>query len=173
MSTLKKPVEVEIYTASHRVRGSVVPGALGLFSYLNMPTESYLEVEAGDLTLLHQTEGRRFSRLWVVKGEISAVLVANRAGLGPSSTIRAGYTKPFPHWVCVIVGGYELRGQIQSGGRFDFGAVMFEGGNSFVPLYDGHLEALLFPRVQADAPALLFNRGHVRLLQLEASEAPT
>ena len=104
--------------------------------------------------------------MWLVKKEIVAILVDNRAGLGPASVVRAGYTKPFPHWVRIVLGGYEIVGQLQSGGRFDFGAVMFEGENPFVPIYDARISALLFPKAKSKAPALVFNRNMVNALSL-------
>jgi hypothetical protein len=65
-----------------------------------------------------------------------------------------------------MVGGYTIEGQIHSGGRFNFGAIMFEGGNTFIPLYDAKLLALLFPKVKTEAPALMFNRGMVQAMTL-------
>lgn len=169
---LKKAVEVDLFTRSHWVTGQVVPGAHGLFSHMNMPTESSIEVDQVELCPLHelQQKSEKVGRLWLVKMEIAAVMVGNRAGLGPSNVIRAGYTKPFPHWVRVLIDGFELQGQIQSGGRFDFGALMFEGDNPFLPLFDGTLRALLFPKVQAQAPALLFNRKMVQGISLIPAE---
>ncbi|NIS81136.1 MAG: hypothetical protein GTO14_13240 [Anaerolineales bacterium] len=163
-----RSIDVQIFTLTHRIFGDVFPGAPGLFSYLNRPTESYLEVEDVRLNLLHKIAEppERCTRLWLVKREIVAVLVSTRAGLGPSSGMRSGYTKPFPHLVRILVGGYELRGQLQSGARLDFGALMVEGENVFLPLFEGRLTALLFPRAQAEAPAMAFNRALVNALSL-------
>jgi hypothetical protein len=164
----ERMTEVEIYTASHRVTGLVHPGAPGLFSYMNRPTESYIELEECALNLLHQINQppEPCGKLWLVKKEVMALLVEGRGELGPSGSVRAGYTKPFPHWVRVIVGNYELRGQIYGGGRFDFGALMFEGENAFIPLYEVQLAALLFPRVQAQASAVVFNRSMVHAMSM-------
>jgi hypothetical protein len=161
-------MNVVVYTTTHRIIGQVIPGAPGLFSYLNRPTESYVEIEDGEMNPLHQItkQGESVDQLWLVKDEIAAVVVESRTGLGPSSAARAGYTKPFPHWVHILVGGYELRGLIESGARFDFAALMFEGDSKFVPMYNAKLTAILFPRVQADAPAMVFNRAMVHALNL-------
>jgi hypothetical protein len=170
---MKKPVDVELFTRTHWMTGQVIPGAHGLFSHMNMPTESSIELEQVELFPLHelQQKSEKASRLWLVKMEVVAVLVGNRAGLGPSNVIRAGYTKPFPHWVRVLIDGFELQGQIQSGGRFDFGALMFEGESPFIPLFDAIIAALLFPRVKAQAPALLFNRKMVQGISLIPTES--
>ena len=168
----RRSVEVDIFTTTHWIEGSVFPGTHGLFSYLNMPTESYIEVLDGEISPLHMISKSKeaVGNIWLVKKEIVAVLVANRAGLGTSSAVRAGYTKPFPHFIRVLVGGFDIFGMIQAGGRFDFGAVMFEGSNAFVPLFDTTLVAILFPNARAEAPALAFNRELVEALYLHSAE---
>lgn len=161
-------IDVQLYTPTHRLFGNIHPGAPGLYSYLNRPTESYIELENVRLNLLHEISAppEQTPRLWLVKREIVAVLVKNRANLGPSSVLRSGYTKPFPHKVRILVGGYELRGELHSGGRLDFGVLMFEGESIFMPLYDVALTALLFPRAQAQAPAMVFNRTLVNAMSV-------
>jgi hypothetical protein len=165
---MTRPISVDLFTSTHRISGQIVPGTQGLFSYLNLPTESYIEIEEGEISPLHQITQppETFFQLWLVKSEIVAVLVETRGGLGPSSTVRAGYTRPFPHWVRIIASGYEIRGSLQSGARFDFAALMFEGNSNFMPLYDAKLSAILFPRVQAEAPAMVFNRTMVHAINL-------
>ena len=172
---MTRPIPVVLYTATHRISGQIVPGTQGLFSYLNLPTESYIEIGEGTISPLHQITQppETFPQLWLVKDEIVAVLVETRGGLGPSSTVRAGYTRPFPHWVRILAGGYEIRGSVQSGARFDFAALMFEGDSNFIPLYEVKLSAILFPRVQAEAPAMVFNRTMVHALHLVPQEAVT
>jgi hypothetical protein len=169
---VKKTTTVEIYSATHRIIGQVSPGPAGLFSFLNLPTESSVEVEEAELSLLYQVGqiSESCPRLWLVKSEIVAVLVRALGELGPASSIRGGYTKPFPHAVRIVIGGYELRGLIQGGGRFDFRSIMFEGESRFLPLFDGKLCALLFPKVREEAPGILFNRGMVNAISLQPRE---
>jgi hypothetical protein len=160
---MKKTTTVEIFTATHRISGQVSPGPAGLFSFLNLPTESSVEVEEAELNLLYLVgqPPELCPRLWLVKNEMVAVLVRSLGELGPASAVRGGYTKPFPHAVRIVIGGYELRGLIQGGGRFDFRSLMFEGESRFLPLFDGKLSALLFPKVRDEAPGILFNRAMV------------
>ncbi len=170
----RKSIEVDIVTSSHWITGMIYPGARGLFSHINMPTESSIEIEAGELSTLFKRSqsAERFSRMWLVKSEIAAILVGTRTGLGPTSVVRAGYTKPFPHSVRVLLEGFELYGKIHSVGRFEFSTVIFEGDSLFTPLYDARIQSILFPKSQADAPALLFNRKRVQALTLIPSEPP-
>jgi hypothetical protein len=170
---MTRPIPVILYTTTHRISGQIIPGAPGLYGYLNRPTESYVEVEMGEMNALHQINQppEPFSQLWLVKNEVVAVLVETRGGLGPSSTVRAGYTRPFPHWVRILAGGYEIYGSLQSGARFDFAVMMFEGESNFIPLYDTRLSAILFPRVQSEAPAMVFNRTMVHALHLATQDS--
>jgi len=171
-ASTKRPIAVEIFTPTHRVVGIAFPGPVGLYSYMNLRTESYVELENAELCPLHRLpEGcERTGRTWLVKSEIAAVLARNRGDLGAAGGTRAGYTRPFPYRVRVQVGGFEIQGLLESGGRFDFGAVMFEGDSQFVPLQTTQLAAILFPRVQSTAPAMLFNRSMVTALTMLPSE---
>lgn len=158
-----KPVSVEAYTSSHRILGRIIPGAAGLYSFLNMPTTSYVEIEGAHLSRLHQP-GRlvaRYPSIWLAKHELVAVLLSSRMEMGTQAVTRGGWTTAVPHWLHILVGGYEIRGMIELPGKFDFSSVMFEGDLSFLPIFSAQLTAILFPNVQAESPAMLFNRDMV------------
>jgi hypothetical protein len=165
---IKQPVMVRIITKTHWINGEVGVGAQGLFSQMNLPTESSIEIDAGEISPLHRVNqsAEKFSKMWFVKNEVLAIMVDSRAGLGPSHVIRGGYTKPFPHMVRIVLEGFELFGEIQTGGRFDFSAFMFEGESTFLPLYGARVQAILFPAAFAESPALLFNRKRVEGLSI-------
>ena len=165
---MSKPVSVEVYTSSHRVLGRVEAGPTGLYSHLNLPTTSVIEVDGAHLNRLHHP-GRlvsRYTAMWLVKREIVAVLLSNRAEVGSVSISRGGFTTTVPHWVHILLGGYELRGLFEAAGKFNAGATLFEGDRLFVPLYSAELTAILFPNVVARSPAILFNRDMVDSLAL-------
>jgi hypothetical protein len=175
MSVTGRLTSVEIYTTSHRVLGRIKPGSVGLYSFLNVPTTSYVEVESAHLSRLHQPGklAGRFSVLWLVKSEIVAVLLSSRVELGPSGMTRGGYSTAVPHNVHIALGGYELRGMVETAGKFNFGAMMFEGDRIFVPLYSAEITAILFPNVRAESAAMLFNRNMVDTMALlPREEAP-
>jgi hypothetical protein len=171
-----KPISVEIYTGSHRVLGRIHPGAAGLWSYLNIPTTSIVEIEGAHLNRLHQP-GRlvaRYANAWLVKRQIVTILLSSRAEIGPSGVARGGYSTLVPHWVHILLGGYELRGMIETAGKFDISAALFEGDRIFVPLYSAEVTAILFPSVGARSPAMLFNREMVDgMALLPREEIPT
>lgn len=176
--TTGRLASVEIYTSSHRILGRINPGASGLFSFLNIPTTSYVEIENAHLSRLHQP-GRlagRYPSLWLVKHEIVAILLSSRLELGPATIVRGGYSTSVPHGVHIALGGYELRGTIETAGKFNFGDLMFSGDRIFIPIYTAELIAILFPNVRAESPAMLFNREMVdtiALLQREEWPQPT
>lgn len=163
-----KPIAAEIYTSSHRILGRISFSGTGLYSFLNIPTTSYVEVSGALLSRLHQPNRMiaRYPTLWLVKQEVVAILLSNRLEMGITGVARSGYSHPVSHWIHVMIGGYELRGVIETRGKFNFGAVMFEGNLTFVPLYDTSLTAILFPQIKAESPAVLFNRKKVDAVAL-------
>jgi hypothetical protein len=127
-----------------------------------------VELEGAILSRLHQPDRlvARYPTLWLVKHEIVAILVSSKVEIGPTAIARSGYSSRARHWVHVVLGGYELRGAMETPGKFNFGAVMFEGDSIFLALYDAQLTAIFFPRVRAEAPAMLFNRRVVDAIGL-------
>jgi hypothetical protein len=156
-------VSVEIYTTSHRVLGRIQPGATGLYGFMNDRTRSTIEVEGAHLTRLHQPARlvARYPRLWISKRNISALLLSGRNEMGPVSMTRHGYSNVIQHWVHVMLPGYELKGAMESPGRLEIKGVMTEDQTTFAPLFTVHLQAILFPTIEADSPAVLFNTGAV------------
>lgn len=163
-----KPISVEVYTTSHKILGRIHPGGHGLYSFLNIPTTSYVEMEGAILSRLHQPNRlvARYPSLWLVKGEIVALLVSTKSEIGPTGVYGTGYLGRAPSWVHVILGGYELRGKIETPGKFDFASLMFEGDTIFLALYDAELTAVLFPKIEAETPAMMFNRRMVDAIGL-------
>lgn len=158
-----KPIAAEIYTSSHRILGRLTPTGTGLYSFLNIVTTSYIEVEGALLSRLHQPNRMigRYPLLSLVKHEIAAILLSNRKEIGSTGFSRGGYSRLASHQVQVVLGGYELRGIIEASGAFNFASIMFEGDFTFMPLYDASLSAILFPKIEAKSSALLFNRKKV------------
>jgi hypothetical protein len=156
---LRKTVGVEILTSAHRIAGQLQAGSQGLFSYLNLPTESGIDVEDAALCPLYTPweEAEKVGTLWLVKSELAVVAVANRGDIGLVGTARGGYTKPFPYHVRVLVGGYEVRCLVEWPGKLDFGGLVLEGNRPFVAAYEARVRALLFPKVVLDPPGVLFN----------------
>jgi hypothetical protein len=163
-----RPVSVEVYTATHRLLGRVLPGSGGLYSFLNLPTRSSIEIDGAHLTRLHQP-GRlvaRYPRVWVAKDKIVAVLLSSRSEIGPVSIARGGYSTLITHHVHILSSGYELKGAMETPGKIDFAAILAEREAGFSPLLSAQIEAVLFSDIKAEAPALLFNHTLVSAMTL-------
>ena len=82
-----KPISVEIYTGSHRILGRLSPGASGLYSFLNIPTTSTLEIEGAHISRLHQPSRlvARYGSIWLAKQQIALIL---RSAAAQSSAPR-------------------------------------------------------------------------------------
>jgi hypothetical protein len=146
-----------------------------MFNFMNVPTQSHIEIEGAHLNRLHQP-GKlvaRYPKLWLVKREIVTMLLGGRAEIGPISGARRGYATTVSNRVHLSLGGYELIGRIETAGAFRFSAVMYEGASLFSPLYDAELVATLYPKVRANAPAVLFNRDMVEYMALLPRDVPT
>lgn len=168
----KNALSVEIYTTSYRILGRLEPGAMGLFSFINIPTRSYIEIGGAHLNRLHQP-GKlvaRYPKLWLVKKEIVAILLSGRSEIGRTSGDRRGYASNVNHRVHISLGGYEAIGTIETAGKFEFVGVMFEGDLHFSALYDAEFVATLYPSVRTQSAALLFNRSCVETMALVPRE---
>lgn len=157
--TGRLPVSVEVYTETHRMLGRMMPGTAGLFAYLNLPTRSVVELEGAHINRLHQPARliARYARMWLRKEEILAVVLSNRNEVGPVSVARGGYSTVIPHRVHLMLEGFELRGTYESPGKLDLDSFFVGGERVFTPIYDALLEAILFPDIRAESPAILFN----------------
>ena len=156
---VRRPVAVEILTPSHRIAGHLQATSQGLFSFMNLPTESGIDLEEAALCPLYVPweQAEKVGALWLVKSEIAIVVVGNRGEVGVVGTARGGYTKPFPHRVRVLLAGFELHALVEGPGKLDFGGLVLEGTRPFIPAFEAKVRALLFPQVAMEAPAVLFN----------------
>ena len=155
----RRTVAVDIFTATHRIAGQVQAGSQGLFGFFNLPTESGVDVEEANLCPLYVPWDRaeKVGGLWLVKSEIALVAVGNRTEMGIVGTARGGYTKPFPYRIRILLGGYEAHGMVEWPGKLDFNGLILEANRLFVAAYEARIQALLFPQVVMDSPAILFN----------------
>lgn len=168
----KEVLSVEIFTASYRILGRMKPEGVGLFSFINAPTKSYIQLNDAHLKrLLHPgSVVARNTTLWIVKREIVAVVVSGKGEIGPAAVARRGYASTDSHRVLISLSGYELTGTIQTAGQFQFGSVMFEGEWLFSALYDAQLISTGNPLVKAASSAVLYNRAKVESMALTPHE---
>jgi hypothetical protein len=173
ISMAKEVLSIEVYTAGYRILGRVKPGGVGLFSFINVPTHSYIVIEDAHMTRV-QHPGKmvaRNTKIWLVKRDIVAVVVSGKGEIGPAAVARRGYASTDSHRVLISLAGYELTGTIETAGKFQFGSVMFEGDRLFSALYDAELIHTTNPLMKASSSALLYNRARVESMALLPQES--
>ena len=152
--------QVQLFTSFFAITGQVSPGPAGMYSHMNLPTSSHLDMSYADILPLFKLSGDPVhrERLWMVKEKVVVVVLQRVSEMGTSNLSSRGYTRPFPHWVRAEVGDYELTGLIQLGGNFEFGEVISKGERNFIPLYKARLGSALYPALKVEMPVMLFNR---------------
>ncbi len=169
MATTQRLISVDVLTPSFRIVGKVVVTVAGLFGYLNDTNTSFLEIIDAKMARMHMPTKliHRFEVLRMAKNQIFAISVSQARDLGPRRIVQGGYSNLKTHDVYLATPVYELEGQIETPGRFNFSALMVEGTRDFIALYNARLEASLLPAVQLESPAMLFNRQQVNWLGLK------
>jgi hypothetical protein len=160
---VRQKVLLSILTPYYRVNGQVGVTAAGLVGLANDQTDSYIEMENASLFRLHRPEEMvaQFPVWSVVKSRIIALLCEHRGDLGRISVARGGFQHTLAFRVWAAVHGFEIFGVIESPGKYDFSAQMFQGNRQYIPLFNATVIPVLFPQLVMRSPALLFNRQMV------------
>jgi hypothetical protein len=156
-------VPTSVITQNYRVNGLVSVNAAGLIGLLSDPTDSYIEVDKASLYRLHRPQEvvAQFDSWGMVKSRIIAVLCEKTSDLGRISIARAGFQRLISYRIWASLHGFEMFGIIESPGKFDFSAQMFQGNRQFTALFNATLIPVYFPQLVTRAPAVLFNRQMV------------
>jgi hypothetical protein len=156
-------VSCALFTQNYRVNGMISVTAAGLVGVVNDPTDSYIELEDASLVRLHRPQEivAQFTVWSMVKARIIALLCEKTADLGRITVARAGFTRQISYRIWGSLMGFEMFGVLESPGKFDFSAQMFQGTRQFTPLFNATLIPVLFPQLVTRAPAILFNRQMV------------
>ncbi len=156
-------VSTSVITQNYRVNGMISVTAAGLVGLLSDPTDSYIEVENASLVRLHRPQEvvAQFNTWGMVKSRIIAVLCEKTADLGRITIARAGFSRLLSYRIWASLHGFEMFGILESPGKFDFSAQMFQGNRQFTALFNATLIPVYFPQLVTRAPAILFNRQMV------------
>jgi hypothetical protein len=156
-------VPTSVITQNYRVNGLVSVTAAGLIGLLSDPTDSYIEVENASLVRLHRPQEvvAQFNNWGMVKSRIIAVLCEKSADLGRITIARAGFSRLISYRIWASLHGFEMFGILESPGKFDFSAQMFQGNRQFTSLFNATLIPVYFPQLVTRSPAILFNRQMV------------
>ncbi|MBN2084170.1 MAG: hypothetical protein JW748_03030 [Anaerolineales bacterium] len=156
-------VSTSVITQNYRVNGMISVTAAGLIGLLSDPTDSYIEIENASLVRLHRPQEvvAQFNSWGMVKSRIIAVLCEKTADLGRITIARAGFSRLISYRIWASLHGFEMFGILESPGKFDFSAQMFQGNRQFTALFNATLIPVYFPQLVTRAPAILFNRQMV------------
>jgi hypothetical protein len=156
-------VPTSIITQNYRVNGLMSVTSAGLIGVLSDPNDSYIELENASLVRIHRPQEvvAQFNVYGMVKSRINAVLCEKTADLGRITIARAGFQRMISYRIWASLHGFEMFGILESPGKFDFSAQMFQGNRQFTALFNATLIPVFFPQLVTRVPALLFNRQMV------------
>jgi hypothetical protein len=156
-------VPTSVITPNYRINGLVSVTAAGLIGLLSDPNDSYIELENASLVRLHRPQEivAQFNVWGMVKSRIVAVLCEKIVDLGRITIARAGFQRLISYRIWASLHGFEMFGILESPGKFDFSAQMFQGNRQFTALFNTTLIPVFFPQLVTRAPAILFNRAMV------------
>ncbi len=165
-------IPVDILTSSYRIVGKLGVPTAGVMGLLSDDTNSFMEIHTANMARIHLATklAEQTQVVRVVKRQIVALCLTRREDVGPVTTMRGGYTRPYRYPIRVTTPIYELEGTLEWPGKFDFSAIMIEGKCDFVPVYDASLGAVLFPTLLIQSPVAIFNRAHLNTLILMGEE---
>lgn len=163
---ITRSIPVEFLTVNHYILGQLTVANTGLMGVLADIHTSHVEVHDASIARIVKPDKvvNYSSYLWLVKKQILAISLGKREFVGSTTLMRGGYTRLVPYPVQLTSPVYEVSGTLEWAGRFEFPAIMTDGPNPFLALYDAVLTASLFPAINIQSPAILFNRTYVDTL---------
>lgn len=164
------PITVDILTPAYRIVGKILITRTGLIGVMTDTNNSVIDVHDAQLARLHVPTklANRFQVGQVVKNQVTAVCVTRREDLGPM--VLGAYNNPVTQYpVHIMTTDFEIDGEVEWHGRFDFGALMGQGFSEYVPLYKAVITAILNPAVRIESPAILVNRRFIDMVALTST----
>jgi hypothetical protein len=165
-------VTADFFTHSYRVSGSVDVRRLPLADQLNDRTTSYLMMEdayvspidrPGDITASYTIAALRKENVTM------AVLSHKEDGLAKKHTYGSYFGTSLRN-VFITVPQFEVRGFLQTVGKFDLHALLATGTDRFMPLVDGTTFASLRPEIQFDGGMILVNKDAVGVMCVQEED---
>jgi hypothetical protein len=159
-------IPAEILTSSRYIFGQIRVSQSGLMGMLTDTTNSILEVNEASIAPIHKPSSvmNYTPQLYLVRSEISALCVSKREYMGLQGVMKGGFQRLMPYQVQISTRQYEISGTLEWPGRFEFSALIAEGTNTFINIYDAILTASLFPELKIESPVILINRSLLQTL---------
>lgn len=166
------PIEVELYTPDHMIRGLLETAGERLSDILNNKTESAVVVGQAQVSRLLNVGKSPPLRLGLVRVEKASLLFATpvERDLTHKSLYRRATRVGFN--LVVLVPNFELHGTIHLTEKLDIRRVLLVRPEDFIPLTDATATYVLYPQVTVRADTLVFNKARVTLIAEEPSATP-
>ena len=165
-------VSVDFFTHSYRISGSVDVRRLPLADQLNDPTTSYLLMEdvyvspvdrPGDITASYDMAALR-------KVNITMAVLSNKEdGLSKKQSYGSYFGTALRN-VFITVPQFEVRGFLQTTGKFDLHALLATGTDHFMPLLEGTTFSSAKPEIQFDGGMILVNKDAVGVMCMQEED---
>ena len=173
MSPLTTPrthrfVSVDVLTPSYRIVGKTMVSNSGVIGMMNNPNSSFVEIHDARLARIHMPTklADHFQTLRLSKDRLYVISLSREEDAGPQAIARGGYVKTQRYPAFFTTQNYEIEGEIETAGRFDFTVLMKEGTRNFIAAYNAKISGIIIPTVQIETPVALFNRTQVDLFGL-------
>lgn len=166
------PIEVEVYTTEHVIRGLVETSGERLSDILNNKTESALLIGPAQVSRLLSVGKSPPVKVSLARVEKAGILFATpvERDLTHKSLYRRATRLGFQ--LVVLVPNFELRGTIHLTERLDIRRVLVVRPEDFIPLTEATATYVLYPQVTVRADTLVFNKARVVLIAEEPSVIP-
>jgi hypothetical protein len=153
-------IPAEFLTPHHYIFGQLKVTQSGLMGMLSDVNTSCLEMDDASMALIYKPDKvvNYTPLLYLVRSLVVAVVLNRRDFLGVQGVMRSGYQRLLPYSVQITASSYDITGTVEWTGRLEFPALITEGTNDFLMIYDAALTAPLFPALRLEAPVILLNR---------------
>ena len=159
-------IPADVYTAGYRIVGKLMISTNGIIGVLNDSTKSHLEIHDARLARIHMPTKLvdHFEIVRLVKAQVVIVCATRREDLGPTNIVRGGYSNISELPTRLATNVFEIEGNLQVAGRFDFVSMISDKTRNFIPIFDATITAILLPNLKVESPGVLFNREMIDLL---------
>lgn len=163
---ITKQIPADFLTVNHYIFGQVTVSNTGLMGILSDIHTSHIEVNDASIARIVKPDKvvNYAATMNVVKRQVVAICVNKREYVGSAMMMRGGYSRLIPYPVQITSPVYEVQGSLGYAGRLEFSALMSDGTNPFIVIYDATLAAALFPALHMEKPAIIFNRNFIDTL---------
>lgn len=163
-----RSISVDFLTSSFRISGKLGVTSAGVMGILTNTATSFIDVHEAHMSYVHAPSklASQSTVLGVSKQKVAVICLGRREDVGPQAVFRGSYVRVFPYEVRVTTPVFQIEGTIEWSGRFTFTSIMAEDVYSFIPLFETVVQAIQFPSLRFESPAILFNRNYLETISL-------